>query len=396
MAMTLAPDIFVRFHSRHVDVDPTVPRPTVGGVVLHPVGSRSEAVRLSSVITALSRAGVPQLVCSLVTREGEAEDVFDAAGIPRTASLAHVESSSRLKFTALGLAEAERTLLEHTPAMITSGGDADISLAFALAASKLGIPIARVGGGLRYGDFSLSREINRILTDRLSNVVYTDSSDAAEVLQAEGIGGDRVCPVGNTAIDLLRRCEDEARRAAAWGPLGLTPQSYVLATLHHEQNIGDDERIARITDALARLAERLPLVLPLHPQTRKRMEPAGGVERLEAAGVVVTGPLGYVDFLSLQQSAGAILTDSGSVQDEASALGVPCYTLGSGTERAVTLTRGTNILVGDDPSEIIDIQIDPSRHAPAAIPFWDGRSSERIAADLARRLVAVPDSAAVA
>jgi UDP-N-acetylglucosamine 2-epimerase (non-hydrolysing) len=159
----------------------------------------------------------------------------------------------------------------------------------------------------------------------------------------------------------------------------------VLATLHRAENVCDERRIARICEGLAEMARLSPVVLPLHPLTRALMEP-GDVERLLASGVLVTEPLRYLDFLSLELGAGAILTDSGSVQDEASALGVRCYTLRRATERVISLTHGTNVLLGDDPSEIAEVRIDEIQTVPAAIPLWDGRSADRIAAALTRRI----------
>ncbi len=356
------------------------------GTVLHPIGSRAEAVRLASVVSALAGAGVPQVVSRLVGADGEPEDVYDGTGVPRTEALVDIEPSRRAQRTALSLTEAERTLQAHTPALVMLAGDADVTLAFALAASKLGIPIARIGGGLRCGDFSLAGEINRVMTDRLADLIFTDSREANDALEVEGISGDRVRTVGSTAVDLLVLHEERARRAAAWRPYGVEAGSYVLATLHRARNIGDPERIVRITEALASLGRRTPVIFPVHPLTRRLMEDAGCIALLEAAAVHVTRPLPYLEFLSLQQSAGAIITDSGGVQDEASALGVPCFTLRRDTERSVTLSLGTNVLLGEDPEEIADVHVDGRRGSMGSIPFWDGRAGERVAATVAERL----------
>jgi UDP-N-acetylglucosamine 2-epimerase (non-hydrolysing) len=384
--MNIAPENSVAFLTRHVKGRSVRASSLLAGPVLHAIGSRSEAVRLASVVAALRASGVPQVVSRLVGPDGQEGDVFDATGVPRTGALVDSEPSSRVQRTARALAAAERTLEAQAPSMLVLGGDADVTLAFALAGSKLGIPIARVGGGLRCGDFSVSEEINRIMTDRLSDLLFTDSHDAADLLKAEGIGGDRVHTAGNTAVDLLRYCEDDARRRSAWRRFGVQPGRYVLATLHRAENLGDDERLARTAEAIAELARRIPVVFPVHPLTRRLMEPMGDVARLEAAGVKVAPPLGYLDFLSLQQAAGAILTDSGGVQDEASALGVRCFTLRRATERVVTLAHGTNVLLGEDPDEIAGVAIDQGPPDPAAIPLWDGRAGERVAAALTRRL----------
>jgi UDP-N-acetylglucosamine 2-epimerase (non-hydrolysing) len=352
---------------------------------MHAIGSRAEAVRLAPVVTALRTSGVPQAVAVPVDASIVAGEVLDSSDVPRTEALVELMRHSNVRRTADALAAAEQTLQEQSPSIVVLGGDADSTLAFALAASKLGLPIARVGAGLRCGDISQSEEINRVMCDRLADMVFTDGYDAADILQAEGIGAERVSHTGNPAIDLLRRCEGPATDQAAWRRFGVPRGGYVLATLRRAENVCDERRIARICAGLAEMARLSPVVLPLHPLTRALMEP-GDVERLLASGVLVTEPLRYLDFLSLELGAGAILTDSGSVQDEASALGVRCYTLRRATERVISLTHGTNVLLGDDPSEIAEVRIDEIQTVPAAIPLWDGRSADRIAAALPRRI----------
>ncbi|WP_157592258.1 UDP-N-acetyl glucosamine 2-epimerase [Solirubrobacter soli] len=382
--MTSISDNTVRIFTQRVeDTD----RPA-GGAILHAIGSRSEAVRLAPVIAALRAKGIRQTIARLVGPQGADVDVLDADGRPDTKALVDHPQGSEVQHTARALAAAERTLVESPPSMLVLGGDADGTLAFALAASKLGIRIARVGGGLRSGDFSQSEEINRVMGDRVADIIFTDSRLAADALESEGIGGDRVHVVGNPAIDLMRGWEAAARERAAYRRFGLRAGGYVLATLHRSENVRDDARMLAITGELVELARRTPVVMPLHPMTRALMEQLGDVSRLEAAGVHVTPPLGYLDFLSLEQSAGAILTDSAGVQDEASALGVRCYTLRRSTERIATLTYGTNILLGDEPGDIRFVETGPAAATPAAIPLWDGRSATRIAEILADRVLA--------
>lgn len=372
------------FLTRHVEVGvPAGGAPITGGV-LHAVGSRSEAVRLASVVASLKARGVPQAIARLAGPGTLGGEVLDRDGLPRTEDLVDDGSETDVERTARALAAAEQTLLEQRPSLVVLAGDADSAFAFALAASKLNLPVVRIGAGLRCGDFSLSEEINRTLTDQLADLLFTDSSEVADVLELEGIDIGRVRHVGNSAVDLLRRCEAVAERRAAWRDYDLTPGGYVLVTLHRPENVRDDLRVARIATALSDLGRRRPVVLPLHPATRARLEPTGGLAALDDAGVRVTGPLGYLDFLSLEQSAGAILTDSGLVQDEASALGVRCYTLRRATERIVALTHGTNLLLGDDPDEITEVRLMDRAPVPAAIPLWDGRASERIADELGR------------
>jgi UDP-N-acetylglucosamine 2-epimerase (non-hydrolysing) len=382
--MKLAPE--TRFVMRHVGLGgPAGGAPATGGV-LHAVGSRSEAVRLASVVTALRAEGVPQAVARLTTPATIAGEVFDPAGRPRTEFLVEHAPETDVQKAAQALPAAEQALLEQRPALVVVAGDSEVSLAVALAASKIGIPIARLGAGLRCGDFSLSEEINRTLIDRLGDVLFTDSDELADALECEGIDSSRVHHTGNTAIDLLHNSVAEGLRTAAWRRFGVEPGGYVLATLHRPENTHDEHRVLAIAQALCQLARRVPVVLPLHPATRARLEVVDGVQRLQDSGVHVSEPLGYLDFLSLEQSAGAILTDAGGVQDEASALGVRCYTLRRATERLVTLTHGTNVLLGEDPREIPEIRLEERPVAPASIPLWDGKAATRIAAELTRRV----------
>jgi len=225
----------------------------------------------------------------------------------------------------------------------------------------------------------MPEEINRVLTDRVSALLFTHSPEAAENLVLEGVDRGRIHYVGNTMIDSLRRFEAAARRRAAWRSLGLDEGSYVLTTLHRPSNVDDPARLHALVDALIALGRRTPVVFPVHPRTRARLESTGDLRRLESAAVECLEPLGYLDFLSLETAAGAILTDSGGIQEEAAALGVGCYTFRKNTERPVTVTLGTNRLIGDDPAAISTVRVAPRLSGPCLIPLWDGRAGERIA-----------------
>jgi UDP-N-acetylglucosamine 2-epimerase (non-hydrolysing) len=225
----------------------------------------------------------------------------------------------------------------------------------------------------------MPEEVNRVLTDRLSDLLLTHSPEALENLTAEGIAADRVHYVGNTMIDTLRRFESAARKRAVWQRMGADERGYLLVTLHRPSNVDDPIRLSQIVNALCSLAEDTPIVFPIHPRTRARLTAGPDFERLESAGVRCTDPVGYLDFLSLQAGAATIVTDSGGVQEEASALGVPCFTLRRNTERPVTITHGTNVLLGDDPASLLAISVMRRPPTPSAIPLWDGRAAERAA-----------------
>ncbi len=350
--------------------------------IVHVVGARPNFVKMAPVVTALERRGVFRQV---IVHTGQhydsrmSDDVLADLDFPEVDVFLGVGSGTHGVQTARVLSEFESVLLDVEPELVVVAGDVNSTLACALAASKLEIAVAHVEAGLRSFDWSMPEEVNRVLTDRLSDTLFTHSPEAADNLEAEGIGQGRVHFVGNTMIDSLRRCEKRAMALKAWQKVGVQERSYALVTLHRPSNVDDPTRLSAIVDGLVGLAAHSPVVFPIHPRTRARLAGDGGLERLETAGVACIEPVGYLEFLSLQAGAGAIVTDSGGVQEEASALGVSCFTFRPNTERPVTLTHGTNILLGDDPAEIAEVR--PANHppTPCAIPLWDGRAAERVA-----------------
>jgi UDP-N-acetylglucosamine 2-epimerase (non-hydrolysing) len=269
-------------------------------------------------------------------------------------------------------------------------GDVNSTLAAALAAAKLGIPIAHVEAGLRSFDWTMPEEINRVLTDRLSHILFTHSPEAAANLAREGIDPVRAHFVGNTMIDSLRRFQPHAEERTPWQLLGLERGDYVLVTLHRPSNVDTGPQLRRIVDALAELAGHTRVIFPVHPRTTERLRAEGLLSTLVGAGVACTEPLGYLDFLGLQMGAGAVVTDSGGVQEEASALGVPCFTLRPNTERPVTISQGTNTLLGVDPAPIADIRPRELEHRVARIEGWDGHAGHRAAEVIAVALESRP------
>jgi UDP-N-acetylglucosamine 2-epimerase (non-hydrolysing) len=276
--------------------------------------------------------------------------------------------------------EFEKVLIAEQPDLVVVAGDVNSTIGCALAAVKLAIPVAHIESGLRSWDWSMPEEINRVLTDRVSTLLFTHSPEAATNLVAEGIPPRKTHYVGNTMIDSLMRALPKANERAAWERFALEPYTYVLVTLHRPSNVDDPDQLHRIVWSLAALAaEGMPIVFPIHPRTVSSLRQAGHLDRLITGGVRCCQPLGYVDFLSLQAGAGAILTDSGGIQEESTALGVRCYTLRPNTERPVTVSHGTNMLIGADPQAILQVRPTGQRPISCAIPFWDGRAGERIA-----------------
>jgi UDP-N-acetylglucosamine 2-epimerase (non-hydrolysing) len=288
---------------------------------------------------------------------------------------------SHAEATATVLVGAERDLLEHRPKVVVVVGDVTSTLAAALAAAKLGIPVAHVEAGLRSRDWSMPEEINRVLTDQLSDLLLVPSHDAEPNLRAEGIAPERIVFVGNVIIDsvkyALERPTDILER------LGLRKGQYAIATLHRPRNVDTAEALGATLDALGAVAARLPLIFPVHPRTVARAEALGLAGRLRSTeNLRATQPLGYDDFVTLMGHAKLVATDSGGIQEETTALGIPCLTMRGGTERPITVTQGTNTIVGLDVAKIA-AEVDAilaGRAKKGTVPEgWDGKTGERIA-----------------
>ncbi|HWM09079.1 MAG TPA: UDP-N-acetylglucosamine 2-epimerase (non-hydrolyzing) [Solirubrobacteraceae bacterium] len=350
--------------------------------ILHVVGARPNFVKMAPVIAALERRDVFRQVVVHTGQHYDArmsDDVLADLDFPEVDVFLGVGSGTHGVQTAKVLSEFERVLIDVEPDVVVVAGDVNSTLACALAASKLGIAVAHLEAGLRSFDWSMPEEVNRVLTDRLADVLLAHSPEAVDNLEAEGISRGRVYNVGNTMIDSLRRCERRARELRAWESVGVEERGYVLVTLHRPSNVDDPVRLQEIVTGLVGLSGHAPVVFPIHPRTRARLAEDGGLSRLEAAGVACIEPVGYLEFLSLQAGAGAVVTDSGGVQEETSALGVACFTFRPNTERPITLTHGTNMLLGDDPAEIAEVRLCAHEPTPSAIPLWDGRAAERVA-----------------
>ncbi|HET8862750.1 MAG TPA: UDP-N-acetylglucosamine 2-epimerase (non-hydrolyzing), partial [Solirubrobacterales bacterium] len=256
-------------------------------------------------------------------------------------------------------------------------GDVNSTLAAVLTAVKMHIPVAHIESGLRSFDRTMPEEVNRIVADEFSDLLFLHSEEATENLRAEGIGEERMHFVGNTMIDTLVALEDRFRSAGSAAKLGVTPGDYLLVTLHRPALV-DGELLPETVQQLADLAREMPVVFPVHPRTRKKME---AVES-EHPGLLLSEPLGYVDFLSLLADAGAVLTDSGGIQEETTYLGIPCFTLRDNTERPVTIRAGTNTLLGLDPTAITGVPTALAKRPakpPEPPPLWDGQAAQRIA-----------------
>jgi UDP-N-acetylglucosamine 2-epimerase (non-hydrolysing) len=359
------------------------------GTVVHVVGARPNFVKMAPVIAALEdRGDVAQRIVHTGQHYDErmSAEMLSDLEFPEPDVFLAVGSGTHGAQTARALEAFEAVLLEEEPDLVCVGGDVNSTLAVALATAKLGIPIAHVESGLRSFDWTMPEEINRVLTDRLSDILFTHSPEAATNLAVEGIDPARVRFVGNTMIDSLRRFEARAEDRAPWRALRLERGAYVLVTLHRPSNVDAGPQLRRVVTALVGLAGHARVVFPVHPRTTERLRDEGLLSSLLGAGVECLEPLGYLDFLGLQIGAGAIVTDSGGVQEEASALGVPCFTLRPNTERPVTITHGTNTLLGEDPAPIAEIRPRELERREARIEGWDGHAGRRAADVIAAAL----------
>lgn len=335
-------------------------------------------------MAALSRRGVPQRLVHTGQHFDEKMSgvFFEELGLPRPDVDLGVGSGSHGEQTGRVMIAFERALLavDPRPALVVVPGDVNSTVAAALVAAKLGIPVAHLEAGLRSFDRTMPEELNRIVTDHLSDLLLTPSPDADENLAREGIAPARIARVGNLMIDTLRAHLPKARALRVPEGMGLLPGKYAVATLHRPANVDDPVALGRLLGALAAVARELPVVFPVHPRTRARLDAPGLAAAARALRLV--DPLGYLDFLSLTSAARLILTDSGGLQEEATALGVPCLTLRDNTERPVTVAEGTNEVVGTDPERIVAAArsaLDGDGKRGRIPALWDGHAGERAA-----------------
>lgn len=310
---------------------------------------------------------------------------FEDLGLPRPDRDLGVGSGSQAEQTGSLMIGLERVFAEERPDVVVVVGDVNSTLAASLVGAKAGIPVAHVEAGLRSFDLSMPEEINRMVTDRLSALLFTPSRDADENLRREGVPPERIHFVGNVMIDTLLLHRSRAPWPAVRDAFGLEERGYALLTLHRPANVDDAGQFRRILENLRIVAKDMPIVFPAHPRTARRILEAG-LEK-ETSFLRRTEPLGYLEFLAAMDHAALVLTDSGGIQEETTILGVPCFTLRDNTERPITVAEGTNTLVGADGSGLAESypRLKAGARKTSTRPeLWDGRSGERIAEILAR------------
>ena len=350
--------------------------------VVSVVGARPNFMKAAPVVAELTRR--PEEFASILVHTGQHYDdamsriFLEELGIGAPDHMLGIGSGSQAEQTARVMERLEPLLVEMTPDVILVPGDVNSTLGASLAAAKLQIPIGHIEAGLRSFDRTMPEEINRVVTDAISELLFVHSPEAVDNLSREGIDGDRVHMVGNTMIDTLVTMLPRIDALDVPTRLGLVPGAYLVVTLHRPSLV-DGPLLVEAMDALRRVAKDRTVVFPVHPRTRARLETQDASAR--EGGVRLLDPMGYLEFMSLVRGATGVVTDSGGIQEETTFLGIPCFTLRANTERPITCTVGTNTLLGLAPERIAEVPalLDEVRSRPAAVPnYWDGRSAQRI------------------
>lgn len=351
--------------------------------IIHVVGARPNFMKAAPVIAALSQYSS---ISQLLVHTGQHYDknmsdiFFKELGLPEPDVNLEVGSGSHAVQTAEVMMRFEQVLLSHRPDWTVVYGDVNSTVAASLVCVKLGVPVAHVEAGLRSFDRTMPEEINRLLTDQIADLLFTPSSDGDENLLREGIPPEKIHQVGNVMIDTLVRLLPQAEEH--WSALQATHNlsDYALVTLHRPCNVDNDDMLSQIMAALQKVSQHIRLLFPMHPRTHQRLEHLQFA--IDNSQLTIIPPVGYLDFLALQKHARLIITDSGGIQEESTYLNVPCLTVRENTERPITVTMGTNQLVGQDMERlqtkvtgILQGQIKSGSNPP----LWDGHAGERIA-----------------
>lgn len=359
--------------------------------ILNICGARPNFMKIAPLMRAFrQQTGMtPMLVHTGQHYDKNMSDLFfRQLRIPEPDINLEVGSASHAVQTAEVMKRFEPVVLEQKPDWVLVVGDVNSTIACALVATKLGVRVAHVEAGLRSFDRSMPEEINRVLTDSISDLLFVTEPSGVENLKREGVAAEKIHFVGNVMIDTLKASRDEAEKSNVLDTLNLKAGHYNVLTLHRPSNVDDPAIFGRILGAIEEIQRDLPVVFPIHPRTLANTKKLGFADRIAAmAGLRIIEPLGYLDFMKLTASAAVVLTDSGGIQEETTILGVWCLTLRENTERPVTISQGTNELVGTDSGAILAAyrKRRASKLANRPVPEkWDGRAAERIAEILAR------------
>ena len=355
-------------------------------------GARPNFMKIAPIIDALKSAQAQgsSLRCRLV-HTGQHYDramsgkFFEQLGIPEPDINLEVGSGTQAEQTAAIMVRYEKVLLEQSSDLCLVVGDVTSTMACSIVARKLGVPVAHVEGGIRSGDWTMPEEINRVVTDSITNWFFTTSETANANLRRSGVADERIFFVGNTMIDTLLKQLLRLRPPGFWGELGLRPGGYFVVTLHRPANVDGEAQLSRLLHAIAKGTGGLPVVFPVHPRTAKKLREMEG----QIPGMHYVDPQGYLEFNYLVKHAKGVITDSGGITEETTVMGVPCLTLRDSTERPETVTMGTNELIGTDPAKLGPAlaRLMTGQWKKGVIPpMWDGKAAVRIVAELERLL----------
>lgn len=351
--------------------------------ILAVVGARPNFVKIAPIMAEL---GEFPFISTTLVHTGQHYDArmsdsfFNNLEIPRPDTNLKVQSAGAIGQIAEIMSRMEPVLERVRPDMVIVVGDVNSTVAAAIAAVKAGCRVAHVEAGLRSFDRSMPEEINRILTDSICDLLFTTEPSAEENLLREGVPPARIHFVGNVMIDTLFRYRNRARQSGVLAGLDLAPREYVVLTLHRPGNVDDEGTLGMLLSAIARIQAEIPVVFPVHPRTRRHLEALAGVLP-PMPGLRLADPMPYLDFVQLMAEARCVLTDSGGIQEETTALRVPCLTLRLNTERPITVSRGTNRIVGIDPGAIYESwrEVAEGRWKAGELPdLWDGKAAGRI------------------
>ncbi len=352
--------------------------------IINVVGARPNFMKMAPLVRCLRERGIDQMLVHTGQHydDNMSKVFFEDLGMPAPDIYLGIGSGSHAEQTARVMVEFEKICIAERPDLVVVVGDVNSTLACSVVSAKLWIPVAHVEAGLRSFDWKMPEEINRMVTDRLSEILLTPSPDGDENLLKEGASPDRIHHVGNIMIDSLVANLERAKGSDIVERLSLTPRSFGVLTLHRPSNVDDPETLLKIMGAVHEIATELPIVFSCHPRTAERLGKLDAYRSLEGNGDLrMLPPLGYLDFLRLYSQSEIVLTDSGGLQEETTFLGIPCVTIRENTERPITLTQGSNTLAGSDPERILAAAranlADGARELRAP-DLWDGKTASRI------------------
>jgi len=353
------------------------------------VGARPNFMKISPIAEAIKKGARHEfaLVHTGQHYDSSMSDVFfKDLGLPEPDIFLEAGSGSHAEQTAKVMLRFEEVIQKSKPDLVMVVGDVNSTLACSLVAAKMRVKVAHVEAGLRSFDREMPEEINRVLTDAISDLLFTTCDDADKNLKREGIPEEKIRFVGNVMIDTLLHLKGRAEETGFSQEMGLSRGEFALLTLHRPRNVDIKDRLVNILSALDRIRERIKIVWPLHPRAKSMMKEHGFYDSLKRKeNMLITEPLGYLQFMNLMINAGLAMTDSGGIQEETTVLNIPCLTIRDNTERPVTITQGTNVLVGSDAGRLVSEAeniLDGKRKKGRTPKYWDGKAAGRITAAL--------------